>query len=142
MIIHSIRSLLLSQPSIVTALPSQSVNRVSLPAVFCDHAPQGFTPPFAVVTDLGQDTMLTLADPVFGMRALELDIDVYGYDEPSTRSAMQTIRQFFDDYSGPAGDNTILAVIWQDESYSYVKSNEGRDTRYHVATTNYLVQFE
>lgn len=86
--------------------------------------------------------MLMLADPVSGLRALELDIDVYCYDEPTGRSATDTIRAFFDDYTGAAGSSTIRAVLWQDESYFYLKPDEGRDTKFHVSTTSYLVQFE
>lgn len=142
MIIHGIRTLFLSQSSITAVLPSQRVSRVLVPAVFCDSALQGFQPPFAVVTDLGTEPNLYLADPVGGFRTLELDVDVYSYDEPTGRSAMKVIREFFDDYSGPAGDDTIKAVLWQDEAYRYVRLNEGRDTKYHVSTTSYLVQYE
>lgn len=142
MIIHGIRQLLLNQPSILLALPNKTVRRISVPAMFCDAAMQGFDPPYAVLTDLGEEPNLYLADAVSGFRTLELDIDVYDYDEPHGRAAMKAIRQFFDDYSGPAGDDTILAVLWQGESYRYLRANEGRDTRYHVSTTSYLVQYE
>lgn len=142
MIIHGIRSLLLNQPSILLALPNQTVRRISVPAVFCDSAMQGFEPPYAVLTDLGTEPNLYLADAVGGFRTLELDIDVYSYSDPDGRAAMKAIRTFFDDYSGPAGDDTIKAVLWQDEAYRYVRANEGRDTRFHVSTTSYLVQYE
>jgi hypothetical protein len=141
-IIHGIRSLLLNQPSILLALPNQTIRRISVPAVFCDSAIQGFAPPYAVLSDLGTEPNLYLAEPVSGFRTLELDIDVYSYDEPRGRAAMKTIREFFDDYSGTAGDERVLAVLWQDEAYRYTRVGEGRDTRFHVSTTSYLVQYQ
>jgi hypothetical protein len=142
MILHGIRSLFLQQPGIVLALPNQTVRRISVPAVFCDSPVQGFQPPFAVLVDEGQDTMLTLADPVFGMRAIRIAVDVYSYDEVAGRNATDVLRRFFDDYSGSAGLYTIEAVLWENEQYSYASAGEGRDTRFHVSTTNYYVQFK
>ncbi len=86
--------------------------------------------------------MLTLSDAVFGMRAIRIAIDVYSYDEVAGRNATDAIRKFFDDYTGMAGAYTIEAVLWENEQYSYESAGEGRDTRFHVSTTNYYVQFK
>lgn len=126
----------------ITVFPSQVVRRITVPAVFCHSALQGFKPPYIVISETSTEPMLTLAEPVFGMRSLEVDIECYGYSEPEARAGSKVVREIFDDYTGAAGDNTILAVIWQDEGYIAINPREGRDTRYHVVTTNYTVQYE
>ncbi len=97
-------------------------------------------PPYVVITDIRKDTMLTF-DGTYGMTATEIDIDCYGFSEPSARALSDTIRQFIDDYTGAAGDSdTINAVLWQDRGYSYDYPAEGRDTRYHTITDSFLIQ--
>ena len=141
MILHGIRTLLLAEATITAVLPSQIINRVTVPSIFVDNPIQRAQPPFCVINGITEDPMLTLAEANFGLRTSEVDIDVWAYDEPTGRSAMNTIRTYFDDFSGTAGDYTIKAVLWQDEAYRYVRLDEGRDTRFHVSTTSYLVQY-
>ncbi len=142
MITHGIRTLLLAQSSITTLVPTQIVNRVAMPSIVCDHAPQGMQPPFVVIRDTGTETYSSLGPYTETLKGASVEIDCMAYQEPSARTLAQTIRQFFDDYSGAAGaSDTIKAVIWDDEKPAYSKPNEGRDTRYQIVTEPFFVQY-
>ena len=140
MLTHGLRTLLLAQSSITSLIPSQTVNRITFPGIFCDNAPQGVKPPYVVIHAMATDPMLTLDTYSESLKSDDIEIDVVCYSVPQARSISDTIRQFIDDYNGAAGDNdTIKAVLWNDENYSYDFPDEGRDTKYHIITTSYQI---
>lgn len=141
MITTELRTLLLAQSSITTLAPAQTINRISVPAVFVENAQQGFSPPFVIITNI-QSEPIVCSDGTKEFRTAEIDIDAYGYSRVDSRTLASTIRTYIDDFSGTAGANTIHAVLWQDENDFAVKPQDGRDTRWYVTTETFRIQYE
>lgn len=53
----------------------------------------------------------------------------------------ETIREFLKDYSGPAGDETIDAVIVDDEFDDFEKPIDGSDRKTYVTTLELMIQY-
>ena len=113
MLTHGMRSLFLATPAIVAMVPAQTVNRVSLPCIFTDNAPQSVVPPYVVMHSTATDPMLTLDSYSESLKSDDVEIDVVGYKIPQARAISETIRQFFDDYRGvdAAGTNQSTAAL-------------------------------
>lgn len=141
MITTELRTLLLAQSSITALAPAQTLNRISMPAVFVENAQQGFAPPFVVISNI-QSEPFVCHDGTKDFRTAEIDIDCYGYSRVASRTLADTIRAYIDDFTGTAGANTIHAVIWQDENDFDVKPQDGRDTRWYVTTETFRIQYE
>ena len=113
MLTHGLRTLFLAQSAITSLAPAQIVNRVTLPVVFCDNAPQGVQPPYIVIHANATDPMVTL-DATYNesLKSDDIDIDVIGYSIPQARKISETVRQYFDDYLGffAAGTNVGTAA--------------------------------
>jgi hypothetical protein len=137
----AIRSLLLSQGSITSRAPARTIERTLIPGVFCEDATQGFAPPYVIITQIGEDPMLMLSGTT-GMRNCELDIDCYEMSYPRALALCDAVQDFFNDYTGAAGDTTINAVMLQGRQHSRVIHNmNGTDVRHHVLTLTYEVQY-
>jgi hypothetical protein len=143
MIMHGLRTLLLAQSSITALAPAQTLHGATVPAVVCDNAPQGMSPPYVVLTDISSDPMNTLDAYSESLQSVEVDIDCYSYSEPAARTLGQTVWRFIRDYTGAAGsDDTVKAVVVQDSgTYRYDFPAEGRDTRFHIVTLSMLIQY-
>ena len=143
MIDHGLRTLLLAQTSITTLVPSQTLNRVSTPSIFCNSPAQGARPPFIVITITGGDPYLTLDGTYHGgLMTAEVDIDCFAYSAEDAATIEKTVRQYLDDYTGAAGaSDTISAVLHDRPEPGYDYPAEGFDTKFHYLTTSYLIQY-
>lgn len=143
MIDEGLRTLLLAQAGITALVPSQTVNRVTVPSIFVDNAEQGAEPPYVVITITDGDAMLTLDGTYHDtLREAEVDIDCFSYDRTEAATINTTIRQFLDDYSGAAGaSDTIKAVLHDTPVPGYDYPAEGADTKFYYMTTTYTIQY-
>lgn len=143
MIDEGLRTLLLAQSGITTLAPSQTIERNTVPAIFCNSAVQGVKPPFVVITIIGGDPYLTLESTYHeGLRSAEVDIDCFDYSSSAAATLNKTIRQFLDDYTGAAGANDTIAAVLHDTPVSgYDYPSEGFDTKFHYVTTTYRIQY-
>lgn len=129
MITHGIRTLFLAQSAITSLAPAQTIGRVSFPSVFCDNAVEGVKPPFIVLKYKGTDPLVTL-DSTYNesLKAVEIDIDVYGYSLPSARTLSNIVRQFFDDYQGIQADGATQGTATViDSTYGLLSVVGGAD---------------
>lgn len=143
MILHGLRTLLLAQAGVTALVPSQTVSRVSMPAIVCNNAPEGLIPPYIVIADVSSDPMTTLDAYSTSLASVNVDIDCVSYSEPTARTIAKTVWDFIRDYSGAAGaDDTVKAVITEDQgTYRFDYPAEGRDTKFHIVTLSLLVQY-
>ena len=141
MLPHGIRTVLLDQTSVTNLVPSQTIGKNTVPSVFTDNPMQGAVPPYVVIESQGTDPMMTL-EATYNNTLVGDDIDIvsYAFSIPAARALNDAIRAVFQDFIGAAGSNdTIKAVGWTAENYSYVYPDDGRDTKFHKITTSYHV---
>ena len=113
MLTHGMRTLFLAQAAITSLVPSQTVNRISMPCIFTDNAPQGVLPPYIAIHATSTDPMLTFDAFNPSLKSDDIEIDVVGYSIPQARKISDTLRQFFDDYAGTLskGNNQATANV-------------------------------
>lgn len=75
------------------------------------------------------------------MRFLNFEIDCKAKTSVESERLGNAVRTFIDDYSGPAGDFTIGAVILNDESDDYEPPSDGSDIGVHIVTLDVDIQY-
>ena len=129
----NLRTLLLSQSSVTDI--------VGASGVFIRHAPQGQALPYVVINQEGSDEFNTLTE-TGRFRAVDYEFDCKGRTGEQAAQIAETVRDFIQDYSGPAGDQTIDAVILDEEFDSVEKPIDGSDKKTFVVTLAMTIQYQ
>lgn len=133
-----IRTLLLAQSSITTLAPAQTVGGKSYSAVFVDKVKQGIKPPYIVISRVSADEHGTLTNTT-GIKQTEIDIDCFEYTEPLAEALATAVSDYFKDYSGAAGGDTIDAVHWVNTQDFENQEENGADQWRHAVTLTFDV---
>lgn len=100
--------------------------------VYVGKAPQkGGSFPHIVITQQDSGEYQTL-DGSTGTRSVEFDIDCKAERSVEVDDLSDAVRRFIDDYTGPAGKQTVSAVIINSESMGYETPADGSDVGVHA----------
>lgn len=136
---NGIRTLLLAQSSVTSLCGSQTVDNVSVPAIFVQAPRQGIKTPYVVISRTSHDPMKTL-DGTTGMAQTEIDIDCFAATETKADALAKVVSDFFKDYTGVAGaSDTIDAVLWEDMNDFENPEGDGSDTWRYAVTLTFTV---
>lgn len=130
MITTSLRTLLLSQVAITNRTGTR---------IFVTKADQNTASPYIVITRISHDPLKAL-DGTTGLRFTDVDIDCCATDYPTAVAVADAVREFLKDYSGSAGNETINAVLLNDEDDDFIIAGDGRDAGYHMVTLDFQIQ--
>lgn len=108
--------------------------------VYPYHAPQTAALPYIVVTQLTSEENVAM-DGTGGLRFVTFDIDCKADRATESRTLSKTVRTFIDDYSGTAGNETIDAVLMNDESTQYEPPSDGSDRGIYTTVLDLTIQY-
>lgn len=108
--------------------------------VYPHHAPQTAALPYIVVTQMASNENLTM-DGSTGLRMVEFEVDCKADRATESRTLSKTVRTFIDDYSGTAGNETIDAVLVNDESTQYEPPSDGSDRGIYTTILDLMIQY-
>lgn len=135
-----LRTLLLAQSSITALAPAQTVKGISTPAIFTGTVPQGFKPPYIVISRIRHDPYKAL-DGTTGIGETEIDIDCFENTEPEAEALATAVADFLKDYRGAAGSSdTIDAVLFEDRSDFENLEQDGKDLWRFAVTLSFTIQ--
>lgn len=133
-----IRTLLLEVAAITTLVPPRVIGAVSYPGIFAGFAVKQFAPPYLVVTERETDPMPCL-DGTYGMQMSVIEITINSYSRQSARTISRAVTSYFKDFSGAAGESTILQVLLLNTTVDNTIA-DGSDERIHTVTLTCDVQ--
>lgn len=128
-----LRTLLLSESTITDV--------VGASGVYVGSARQAASLPYVLITQTDSDEYNTLDAPSGSFRSLEFEIDAKGRTAEEANRLSETVREFLKDYDGPAGTQTIDAVIIEGQFESKERSVNGSDQNTFVVTLELTIQF-
>ena len=127
-----LRSLLLSQQSIKSLVPSKKVGERFYDGVFNEFAVQGFAPPYITIHQIAFDPMKVLGGTT-GMERTEIDVDCHSLSHSGAAQLAKAVSDYLKDYSGNAGsEDYIDSVLWNDKRHDQVPADTGTDQRRHI----------
>ena len=139
MIEAGLRTLLMEEATIAALAQPRAIDGISFPAVFVDVPVQGFAPPFLVISVIDTDPLVAM-DGTSGLMDQAVSIDAYHPDSGNSKALAAAVSDFLKDYTGPAGDDTINAVIWKNATDHQIWTQDGRDVRYYVRSLSFRIQ--
>ena len=120
-----------------------SISDIVGPRIYAgDKAPQGAALPHIVLTVTGGQHNPTLDGFSDGLLFIDFDIDCKAARSVEAEDLADTVRRFIDDYSGPAGDETIGAVLIQDQVDDYEPPTDNSDVGIHDVTLDVQIQYK
>ena len=128
-----LRSLLLSW--------SQVTDVVGARGVFIGDAEQGQSLPYVIISQDDSDEFNTLDGPSGAFRMLDFEIDCKGRNAGEANQLAETVRDLLKDYTGPAGNQVIDAVIVDGEYDSRERPVDGSDRKTFVVTLELSIQY-
>lgn len=135
-----LRTLLLTQSSITTLCPAQTIQGISYSGIFVDKVKQGFKPPYVLISRIGHDPFKSL-DGTSGLAATEIDIDCVEYTEPEAEALADAVKAYLKDYTGAAGaSDTIDAVLLDDINDFQACETDGKDLWRFAVTLSFTIQ--
>lgn len=132
-----LRQLLLSESSITSKL-NQTNPR--LKGIYNDTVPQQAQPSYIVLTELRGDNLLAL-DGTGGLKFRDFDIDCKANTRVKAKALAKAVSDFLENYTGSAGDDTINAVLWNDETDEFEPDEQGSDGGVFVTTLDFTIQY-
>lgn len=134
-----IRTLLLTQSSITTLCPAQTVRGSSIDCVFVDTIKQGINPPYIKIIMTKHDPRPCL-DGTNIAASTGIEIEAVAFTEPSATAIAKAVSDFFKDYSGAAGaSDTIDDVWWYDTVDSNTPEQSGEDVYRYSSLLKFTV---
>ena len=124
-------SLLTGEPTISSIVGSR---------VYIGKAPQTAPLPYIVITQMNSEDFKTF-DGTGELRAVDFDIDCKADRSVEAEALGNAVRVFLQDYSGAAGDETIQAVLLNDESIDYEPPTDASDIGVHTLLLDFTIQF-
>ncbi len=131
----NLRTLLLTQSSITTLVPAQTVGGTSYPSIYNERQVQGASRPYIVISHIARDSLLSLGT-THGAAKTNIDIDCYANTLLAADAIGEAVKTFIQDYSGAAGTGTIMAVELQDMQHDMIEEKQGRDVVEHIVSLN------
>jgi len=143
MIEEGLRTLLLAE-STVTGLVDQTKGG-EFKGVYVDDAPQGSPFDYVLITNLDDSHNNTLEGGDYtgagAMHVAEIDIDCKSRTPGAAKALASAVIAYLADYSGAAGSQTILAVVFQDRTSGVEPATSGEGHSVHVETLDFLIQY-
>ena len=93
-----------------------------------------------LITQISSDENNSL-DGTSELRFLDIDVDCKATSLARTDAMSLAVRTFLKDYTGPAGDQEIKAVLFSDESDSFEPFIDGSDEGFYVTTLDFNIQY-
>lgn len=129
-----LRTLLKAQAAITTRLADNKSVYVG------SNAGQKSQLPHIVISTNSTDPLGTLEETE-GLKFEDIDIDCKATAQAKAGALADAVSGFLKDYTGTAGDSSIKAVIWNDQSDDYVPDGEGTDTGVYYETLDFSIQY-
>lgn len=127
---------------LVALLAGEStINTIVGSRVYVSKAPQGQPLPYIVITQMDSEEFKSL-DSTGETRAVDFDIDCKSKTSVQADQLGKAVRVFIQDYTGAAGDETVSAVLLNDESASYEPPHDGSDVGIHVTLLDVTIQYK
>lgn len=143
MIEAGIRTLFLAQSSITTLVPAQTIDTKSFSGVFVQQSKEGFKPAsgkgLIVIERTGRDPMVAL-DGTYGMQSSDITVNCIAKASDDADAIANAVTDYFKDYTGAAGSDTIDAVIWTDSNMDDYPPPDGTDVPWKVVALEFTVQ--
>lgn len=137
-----LRTLLLAQPNITAICKPQKLGNTTYPGIFNEFAPEGFKPPYVLISKTDTDPLVVL-DGTYGLRFNEFDFECYSRDQVEAESLGDIVETFIKDYTGQAGpSDTIKAVILENRRYDKIFEEQGGDQRQHIQSISVTIQHQ
>lgn len=108
--------------------------------IYADNAPQKADFPHIVITQMGSEDFKTL-DGTGELRAIDFDIDCKADRAVESYALGNAVREYIKDYSGTAGDQTIGAVLLNDESAEIEPPRDGSDISIYNTLLDVTIQY-
>ena len=135
-----LRTLLLAESTVTALAPAQTIGGISFDAIFNENPVQGFLCPFVLVSQISHDPWKHLGTTT-GISSTEFDIDCYARTYPAAKALAAAVSLYLKDYVGVAGaSDTIDAVLWENETFSAIYDDDGRDVRQYIVSLNFDIQ--
>lgn len=127
---------------LVSLLTGEStISAIVSDRVFISSAPQSASLPYIIITQMGSEENKAL-DGTGALRFLGFDIDCKANTSAQAETLGNAVRVFLDDYTGAAGDETILAVLLNDESTDVEPPTDKSDVAKHTTLLDVTIQYE
>jgi hypothetical protein len=139
MIEAGIRTLLLSQSSITTLVPNQIIDKTTFQPIFDQEVKEGIKPPFIAIERDSRDPMGAL-DGTYGMMSSEITVHCVGTSPSKADAIANAVTDYFKDYKGAAGSDTIDAVIWNDSPTDQYQPPDGSEVAWKSVDLEFTVQ--
>ena len=94
-----------------------------------------------ILTQISSDEHKSL-DGTSELRFLDFDIDCKAQTAEGANTLAKAVRTFLKDYTGPAGDQEIKAVIFNGESDGIEPPTNGSGKGLHVALLDFQIQYQ
>lgn len=110
--------------------------------IYISHAPQGVDKDkeHILITQISSEENKSF-DGTSELRFLELDIDCKAPTSAKADALAKAVRKFLKDYTGAAGDQTIGAVLFNNESDAYEPPADGSDKGLYAVTLDFQIQY-
>lgn len=108
--------------------------------VFVNQALQGSPTPYITIATIDTDPMLAL-DGTYGMRRVEVDVDCWAANYIDAKRMADAVTNHLSDFEGTAGDVTINAVQWLDESDGPQTPADGKQIGKHLVTLSFAIHY-
>ena len=94
-----------------------------------------------LITQMSSEENKTL-DGTSELRFIDFDIDCKSRTSTRVGTLATAVRTFLDDYTGPAGDQTIDAVLFGGEADDFEQPVSGDDKGLYVTTLDFNIQYK
>ena len=130
MIITSLRTLFKASTSI-NPLVSE---------VYVNAAKESAALDYLLLTEIASDFNLRL-DGTGGVVFTDVDVDCKAATYVKAQTLADTVKDYFQDFTGAAGDDTVKAVLLNGERSDYEPPQDKSDRGKHVITLDFNVQW-
>ena len=123
-------------------ITTNSIKSIVRDRVYITRAPQNADTDeeHIVITQLTSNEHNSL-DGTSELRFLDFDIDCKATTAAKADTLSKAVRAFLKDYTGAAGDQTIEAVLFTDETDSFEEPISASDKGLYVTTLDFQIQY-
>ena len=134
-----LKTLLLSQLSITTLVPIQTLSGTNYYGIFNENPVEDFKPPYILIHLIDDDANVCL-DGTSGTATYDFDIDCYAYRFDKSVQIGKAVFDFLKDYAGPAtAEHSIKAVIYEGKRHDKIYEDQGGDVRHHIESLSFQI---
>ena len=123
-------------------LATNAITSIVKDRVFITRVPQGVDTDLQhiVITQISSEENKSL-DGTSELRFLDFDVDCKATTSDKADALAAAVRGFLKDYTGPAGDQTIKAVLFEAEQDDFEPPADGSDKGLYVTTLDFQIQY-